>query len=680
VERVLADFKYNRVLLAMMLVGLIAALMINWQRHTVEENSSRVELVMDYEDIMELAHTEGESAESLFQQFKEAGITTLAVYDTTLEKLHKDGKLTVLAGVDVLEKNKGLQKTVSPAKVYIFANPVATADDTYTEVKSDLIRRLGAERVREIPDANYRVLEVDGNYEKLIKWNLGLSRQEIREAAGKGFFVMLRPTNFTKVEPDDVHSVFERSAGIDNVSGLMFVGDEVLGYPDLLPLTADSMKKRDMTLGLIEHPLQLQFLRQEGLTQLAVLLNYQAARVYVIPKDEQPKLKINEAIQRWVVTDQERNIRINLLRKYDKAEGNRTVIETNLDYVTGIKEGLLEKGFVLGKASTFPAYFPSPLLLALVILAATAAGVLYLTQVFPFPARYQYILLACLGAVLVFPVLKGSGTLVRQMAALASAILVPALAMTWQLDRWRKRQTTGPVSLGRIVLDGAVSLTLTLLLSLVGGMYVASLLGDVRFLLEMEIFRGVKATFILPLVLITLTYLTRFPLVGPPIRSTRDIWSQTIQFLNYPVQIKTLLAAGVAAVVAWGFIGRSGPTAGVPVPAIELKLRAFLEHTMYARPREKEFLIGHPAFMVAVMAVYQRWPQGLHYVLVLLATIAQGSLVETFAHLRTPVFMSFVRALDGLAVGVIFGALAVIGLWLLQYLSGAVGRRPSAHE
>lgn len=676
----MADFKYNRVLLAMMLIGLIAALMINWQRHMVEENSSRVELVMDYEDIMELAHTEGESAESLFQQFKEAGITTLAVYDTTLEKLHKDGKLTVLAGVDVLEKNKGLQKTVSPAKVYIFASPVVTADDTYTEVKSDLIRRLGAERVREVPDANYRILEVDGNYEKLIKWNLGLSRQEIREAAGKGFFVMLRPTNFTKVEPDDVHSVFERSAGIDNVSGLMFVGDEVLGYPDLLPLTADSMKKRDMTLGLIEHPLQLQFLRQEGLTQLAVLLNYQAARVYVIPKDEQPKLKIDEAIQRWVVTDQERNIRINLLRKYDKAEGNRTVIETNLDYVTGIKEGLLEKGFVLGKASTFPAYFPSPLLLALVILAATAAGVLYLTQVFPFPARYQYILLACLGAVLIFPVFKGSGTLVRQMAALASAILVPALAMTWQLDRWRKRQTNGPVSLGRIVLDGAVSLTLTVLLSLVGGMYVASLLGDVRFLLEMEIFRGVKATFILPLVLITLTYLTRFPLVGPPIRSTRDIWSQTIQFLNYPVQIKTLLAAGVAAVVAWVFIGRSGHTAGVPVPAIELKLRAFLEQTMYARPREKEFLIGHPAFMVAVMAVYQRWPQGLHYVLVLLATIAQGSLVETFAHLRTPVFMSFVRALDGLAVGVVFGALAVIGLWLLQYLSGAMGRRPSAHE
>jgi len=676
----LADFKYNKVLLALMLLGFVAALVINWQRHTVEENSSRVELVMDYEDIMELAHTEGESANKLFQQFQEAGITTLAVYETTLEKLHQSGKLTVLSGVDVLARSKLLQSQVSPTKVYIFGNPKAEADDTYEEVKSDLLRRLGAERLRELPDPLNRVIEVDGNYEKMIKWNLGLSRQEIREAASKGFFVMLRPTNYTKVKPDDVNALFERTAGIDQVSGLMFVGDEVLGYPDLLPVTADNMKKRNITLGLIEHPLQLQFLRQEGLTQLATLLNYQAARVYVIPKDEQPKLKLDEAIQRWVVTDQERNIRINLLRKYDKAEGNRTVIETNIDYVTGIKDGLLDKGFVLGRASTFPAYFPSPLLLALVVLAATAAGVLYLTLVLPFPVRYQYILLVCLAAVLIFPVLKGSGTLVRQMAALASAVIVPTLAMTWQLDRWRKRDAAQTVSVSRIVIDGVFSLTLTVMLSLVGGMYVASLLGDVRFLLEMEIFRGVKATFVMPLVLITLTYLTRFPLFGPPVRSSRDIWSQTVQFLNYPVQIKTLLVAGLTAIVAWVFIGRSGHTAGVPVPAIELKLRAFLEQTMYARPREKEFLIGHPAFMVAVMAVYQRWPQGLHYVLVLLATIAQGSLVETFAHLRTPVFMSFVRALDGLAVGAVFGVLAVIGLWLLQYLSGVVGRRPSAHE
>ena len=44
-------------------------------------------------------------------------------------------------------------------------------------------------------------------------------------------------------------------------------------------------------------------------------------------------------------------------------------------------------------------------------------------------------------------------------------------------------------------------------------------------------------------------------------------------------------------IVAVIFIGRSGHTAGVPVPGIELKIRAFLEQAFYARPRSKKFLL-----------------------------------------------------------------------------------------
>lgn len=72
---------------------------------------------------------------------------------------------------------------------------------------------------------------------------------------------------------------------------------------------------------------------------------------------------------------------------------------------------------------------------------------------------------------------------------------------------------------------------------------------------------------------------------------------------------------------------------------------------MFARPREKEFMIGHPAFFLAVMAVYRHWPRAVHLLFVLGATIGQGSLVQTFAHMRTPVFMSFVRAWDGYVCG-----------------------------
>lgn len=690
----MADFKYNRVLIALILVGLLAAFTIAWQRHTVEQNTSRVELTIDYEDITELALTEGVPVADLMRQYKQAGITTLTIYETTLEKLHKSGKLTVVAGTDLLASfRRGElnslpfrtepQEPPSAQKIYILANAEQNGKNAvFEEVKEDLIRRLGPSRVRQLPGTDSRlVLAVDANYEKAVKWNLGLPKAEIAAAAEQGFQVIVRPSNYTKVTAGDVNAVFDRIEGFNNISGIMFVGEEVLGYPDLVPLTAARMKERGLTLGMIEHPLQLQFVKQDGLLQLAALNNYQAARVYVIPKDEQPKLKVDEAVHRWVLTDQERNIRINLLRKYDKPEAYQTLVETNLKYISGVKQGLADKGFVFGRAGTFQPYFPSSLLLAVVTLGATAAGVLLLSLLMPMRPFIQYILLALIAAALMAPILLGSGNLVRQMVALASAIIFPVLAMTWQLDRWRRREPHAGTSLSRILVDGVGNLTLTVLLAMIGGIYIAAILGDVRFLLEMEIYRGVKLTFIGPLLLMAIVYLMRFNLFEQvSVATPRELWQQIVRILNYPVSIKTLLIFGFGALVAWVFIGRSGHTAGVPVPAIELKLRAFLEETMYARPREKEFMIGHPAFMLAVLAYYRHWPRLLHFALVIAATIGMGSLVETFAHLRTPVFMSIVRGLDGLLVGAVMGILAVVGIQVLHYLTLTLERRTRVHE
>ena len=76
-------------------------------------------------------------------------------------------------------------------------------------------------------------------------------------------------------------------------------------------------------------------------------------------------------------------------------------------------------------------------------------------------------------------------------------------------------------------------------------------------------------------------------------------------------------------------------------------------------------MIGHPAFMLAVMAFYRKWPTMLFFILVLLAAIGQGSMVETFAHMRTPIYMSFVRGVDGAILGGIIGAvlMALVAFW-----------------
>ncbi len=689
----MTTFTYNKLLIGLILIGLLAAGVVDWQRYKVEQANSTVELVMEYEDLVELAQIEGVPADSLLARFKDAGITSLAVYETTLEKLNKNGKVTALPGADILHQNRTGTLT-DPFWQHLIASGRISAEDVYVtgqdkqvfaEVQSDLERRLGPGRVTLLAGGDKPVLAAKANFEKVVKWNLGLPTDELTKVDQLGFYVVPRPTNYTKVTPADVNAVFGRLAGIKNLSAMIFVGDEILGYPDLLPLTAGHFKDRKLTLAMIEHPLQLQFFKQEGLTELAAANNYQAARVYTIPKDEQPKLKVAEAIQRWTVTDQERNIRINLMRKYDKPEPGKTLIETNLDYVTGVKAELTAAGFTTGKATTFTAYFPAPWLIAVIVLGATAAGVLFLSLIVPFAARWQYALVALLMVILIFPVLSGGGTLSRQMAGLASAIVFPALAMTWQLDRWRTRELAGEFNgsagIGRVLAAGLSGLVVTTLLSLAGGLYLGAVLSDVRFFLEMEIFRGVKLTFVAPLLLVAVAYLARYNLFEQvKTADARGLWRQVVTILNYPVTIKALLFVGAAVFAAWVFIGRSGHTAGVPVPAAELKLRALLEQLMYARPRGKEFLIGHPAFLLAAMAVYRQWPRFFQFILVITAAIAQGSLVETFAHLRTPIFMSVIRGLDGLLLGAVIGAAAVLGVYIIQAVIARLGRSPAVHE
>ena len=91
---------------------------------------------------------------------------------------------------------------------------------------------------------------------------------------------------------------------------------------------------------MIEHTTQLQFYPQDGLIEMAKGLDYKAARVYSIPKDEQAKLKLAEAVERWGNTDEERNIRINLLRIYDKPAagmlGVGVIVGTGIFVLTGV--------------------------------------------------------------------------------------------------------------------------------------------------------------------------------------------------------------------------------------------------------------------------------------------------------------------------------------------------------
>ena len=76
--------RYNPVLLAVIILGLACALWLNLQRHQVEQANNTVEMAMEYEGLRKLAGLAGLPEEKVLKEFKNAGINSLMVFDTTL--------------------------------------------------------------------------------------------------------------------------------------------------------------------------------------------------------------------------------------------------------------------------------------------------------------------------------------------------------------------------------------------------------------------------------------------------------------------------------------------------------------------------------------------------------------------------------------------------------------------
>ena len=662
------DFKYNRILMIIILIGFVASMAINLERHRVEEANNTVELAIDYEGLVELAEREGVPRQEVFAQAKEAGICSMAVYDTQFKKLNVNGKATAWNGSTIIAnyQNGALADpawcalvedgTIKGTNVYVTGHH----EQTFKEVHEDLLRRLGDDRVRELTIGKQQVLEVKANYTAFIKMDLGLPTDEMQEVNAAGFHVIARPTNFNHCTREDVDAVFKRLDGID-VSDIVFSGSQALGAPDEADYTADKMMERGITLGMIEGVTQLQFFPQDGLLDIARDMDYKSARFYTIAKEELEKLKIDDAVERWSNTDAERNIRINLLRIYEKPAPGMSLLETNMTYFAAVRDQLVAHGYKIGPAATYEHFYPSALLRAVVMAGVAAAMVLYLSLVVPaLKPKYMYGLMAILMVGMMAPVLMGHGNKIRLIAAFASANVFPAIAIIWQLDRIRSRQAEGNSSLIKIFIAGAIALFASGVVSYVGASYLSGSLADTEYLLEVNIFRGVKLTFVLPLVLVAIAFLQRFDVFDGKMDDTDGVIAQAKKILDMPVKIKTLfimllvLAAGVV------FVARSGHTMGMPVSGAELQFRAFLEKAMYARPRSKELMIGHPAFMLAAMAWFRKWPTMVLFALVIVATIGMGSMVETFAHMRSPVFMSFARGIGGIVLGCGVGAIAMM--------------------
>ena len=663
-------------------IGLITAIGLCIQRNAVENQST-----MDFDAVVLMARNDGYDLDTALQMARDAGVTSFTIYDTTLNKLTQRGELSLVTklGADLYYPQFGI--TDKSYDYYLIGKPQGEKDLYFDEVVSDLAVRLGNDKVKVMSNGAYRIAGIKGVMPGLGDVNLGIMSADAKIISDHGFYVILRPTNYSNPTKADVDHFFERADQIKDVTGIMFVGKEVLGYTpvagerkDMLDYTADNLNRRDIPFYMIESVDQLQYNQQDGMYDLSGLVHYRTARVYAMAKEELEKITPEEAAMRFYISDLERNVRVNLYPLYKKPLHGMNLTETNLSYIQETSQKLKDRGYTLGRASIMEGYYPNALLLAMTAAAAACGFVFVLNLFIPLSEKVNYILLA-------LAVVGGAGgtvlfqsALFLQIMAIGCAVASPTAAMLLLLDWWRKKPIDAPLGYGRVVRDGAVGLTCAVAIAMIGGLYIAAMLGNIRFFMEFDFYRGVKLTFVLPILLVAAGYLLRFPLWGRTIASPQDFAAFARDFLNIPIKMGTLILLGMLAMVAFIFVGRSGHTAGVPVPDFEVALRRFLENAMYARPREKEFLVGHPAFFLMVAAMYRKWPQILHFLLVLAATIGVGSMVETFAHIRTPFLMSFIRGIDGWLLGLPLGIIGVCGVAFLEYITNWLGKRVKPRE
>jgi len=148
-------------------------------------------------------------------------------------------------------------------------------------------------------------------------------------------------------------------------------------------------------------------------------------------------------------------------------------------------------------------------------------------------------------------------------------------------------------------------------------------------------------------------------------------WAQ--EGLEKPIKLRWAVWAvlavallGIAAVGGLYYISRTGNAVN-SVSSLELMFRNVLEQKLLARPRTKEFLIGVPCLMWFIWLCCRRWKLLPGFVGLGMA-IGLTSFVNTFLHLRSPLYLSFARTGYAVLFGLVIGAAGIALLEIVRVL------------
>ncbi|MEW5954167.1 MAG: DUF5693 family protein [Bacillota bacterium] len=615
---------YRRVLVAVIGVSLVVSGCLGYQRHLLEQKNRTVEIAVVYDEMRELAAGRGMATGELLALLKERGVTSVLLKEPVADDSRRLGELAVMKGRELSLYRGDDFGPLLPDHTYIISGD--------REVADRVARQLRAKGVMtyELPPAGewYGL----GTPADLLSprpplTGLGFPERVVREIDGAGLNMMVQLRSWPGVTQQGLKEVFEPLHDIPNLTALLFNDESVPGYPEYIEALGYEADKLGVPVA------QIEFTPQKGLNHLGLLLDKHMVRLHTMSSGEMLKYTPDQALDRYLLAVTERNMRVLLVRPVN-SPGSRDPVQDNLLFIERLASELESEGLTVGKASTFGPLESSRLLLFIAGLGVVAGLMLLLDRLGVRPRCWLAagLALAALWLLLLVAGQPGPG---RKLMALAAVLVFPVLAIMLNL---RREGVSAP---GAILL-----LFKTSLVSLAGALLMVGLLADTGFMLKLDQFAGVKLAHLLPLL----------ALVGYAFfvfRPRGTTWAaHAREFLNSPVTVVLGAVAGVLAVIAALYLVRTGNEGVGLVSGLEMQMRSVLDTWLGVRPRTKEFLLGHPLLL---LLFYTGCRDTRYMPLLFLGAIGQVSLINTFAHIHTPLLVSLARAFNGLWLGVLMG-------------------------
>jgi hypothetical protein len=574
---------------------------------------------------------------------------------------------------------------------------------------------------------------IDVQNSKLMYLSLGLLPAKVERIQSQGMDVIPRTSSYSEWNDERYAKAVVAGYEANNITPAYMIagGESVPGFDDGVSFIRKYIADNNIVVGLIEDTTQLQNILQFGILNITRAGGYKAVRVFSVWDYIQNRYQyygyegakeIENTLFRAVT---ERNIRVIYYKPIREMKDLHTYVTDTDEYRTlfeNLRQRLARHGISYGAASVMDPYqvpFPAKLLAAV---GCVAAGVLLLHLVFPISLRARLILLGigslgAAGALFVAP------SLAILVTSLLNALIFACLCAVFYTHQAKElydrcappqgaaagiaasagapageTQTTdarmaapaagiaasagAPAALGwkQIIPRGALILLVSVGIALLGGLMTAAPLSSVNFMLEIDIFRGVKAAQILPIAFFIIIYLAYFGFGERKQKPGQLEFQDLKEMMNTSVKVWMVLLAVILAAGGVYYILRTGHEV-VQAGSTEMLFRNELEELLIARPRTKEFLFAFPAVMLMVYTACKR----LRFWTVLFGlsgVVGMTSVINTFMHIRTPLYLGFTRTAYSLLFGILIGIVALLifdglfrlcGRWVKRYGEGAAG-------